>query len=114
MSEWKKVEQSPAHDFDKEPEFIGCFISKEEHVGPNDSNLYTFEKKGGEEVAIWGSTVLDTRLKHVKEGEEVRIVFTGLAKEAKRGQNKAKLYDVYHREPEISETEIDDLAKGIE
>ena len=114
MSDWKKVEPSPAHDFEKEPEFIGVFISREEHVGPNDSNLYTFEKKGGENISIWGSTVLDTRLKNVKEGEEVKIVYKGLAKEAKRGQNPAKLYDVYHREPEISETEIGKLVEGIE
>lgn len=114
MTDWKKIEQSPAHDFEEKPEFIGVFTYKEENVGPNSSTLWHFEEKGGEDVAIWGSTVLDSRLKHVKEGEEVRIVFVGLAKEAKRGQNKAKLYDVFHREPEITETEIDDLAKGIE
>lgn len=113
MSEWKKVEMAPTHDFEKEPEFIGVFISKDENVGPNASTLYNFEQKGGVNVAVWGSTVLDTRLKNVKEGEEVKIIYKGLTENPKRGQKPAKLYDVFHREPEITETEINDLG-GIE
>ncbi len=114
MSEWKKVEMSPSHDFEKEKEIEGVLTGVQENVGPNASTLYDIEKKGGDTVSVWGSTVLDTRMKNVKIGEEVKIAFIGLAKEAKRGQNKAKLYEVFHREPSITNEDIDEVSKGID
>ena len=114
MADWTKVEMSPSHDFEKEKELEGVLTSVQANVGPNASTLYEVEKKGGGNVAVWGSTVLDSRMKNVKIGEELKIVFKGLAQEAKRGQNRAKLYDVFHRDPTVSEEEIGELAKGIE
>src|SRR3990167_6806882 len=90
MSEWKRVEMSPTHDFEKEKEVEGALIGVQQDVGPNSSTLYEIEKKGGDVVAVWGSTVLDSRMKNVKIGEEVKIAFTGLAKEAKRELNCSK------------------------
>ena len=113
MAEWKKIEMSPSHDFEKEDTIEGVLTEVQHDVGPNASTLYDIEKTNGENVAIWGSTVLDSRMKNVKIGEEVRIVFTGLAKEAKHGQNKAKLYEVYHRDPDITNEAIDELGKGV-
>jgi hypothetical protein len=113
MSEWRKVEMSPSHDFEKEKELEGVLTAIQTDVGPNASTLYEFEKKNGENTAVWGSTVLDSRMKNVKIGEEVKIVYAGLAKESKKGQNKAKLYDVFHREPSVDEAEIDNLVEGI-
>jgi hypothetical protein len=113
MAEWKKVEMSPSHDFEKEKELEGVVTGIQTDVGPNSSTLYEIEKRGGENIAVWGSTVLDSRMKNVKIGEEVKIVFTGLAKEAKRGQNRAKIFEVYHREPTITSEDIDEISKGI-
>jgi len=112
-ADWKKVEMSPTHDFEKEKEIEGVLTGVQQNVGPNSSNLYEIEKRGGDNVAVWGSTVLDSRMKNVKIGEEVKIAFTGLAKEAKRGQNRAKLFEVYHREPEEDITkDINEVFKG--
>ena len=114
MADWKKVEMSPSHDFEKEKELEGVLTNIQTDVGPNASTLYDIEKKDGGNVAVWGSTVLDSRMKNVKIGEEVKIVSTGLAKESKRGQNKAKLFEVYHREVEVSEAEVDTFIKGAD
>ncbi len=113
MSAWRKVEMSPSHDFEKEKELEGILIGVQTDVGPNSSTLYEIEKRDNTNTAVWGSTVLDSRMKNVKIGEEIKIVYTGVAKEAKRGQNPAKLFEVFHREPDITDEAVDDLAEGI-
>ena len=113
MSEWKKVEMSPSHDFEKEKELEGVLTNIQTDVGPNASTLYDFEKKDGDNIAVWGSTVLDSRMKNVKIGEEVKIKFVGLAKDSKKGQSPAKLFEVYHREKTADEAEIDNLVDGV-
>ena len=113
MSDWKKVEMSPSHDFEKEKEVEGVLTNVQQDVGPNASTLYELEKTNGENIAIWGSTVLDSRMKNVKIGEELKIKFLGLAKESKTGQNPAKLFEVFHREPDTTNEAVDELAKGI-
>src|SRR3990167_9165592 len=95
---WKKVEMGDTWNFEKEPEMIGLFIGKEENVGENNSNLYTFEVDQ-KNVSVWGSTVLDTRMKNVKVGEEVKIVFLGLKDSPNRKGKQYKNFDVFHREP---------------
>ena len=93
---WKKVEGSNSGaevwDFDVQAELEGEFIRKEEKVGPNNSNMYHF-KVGTEEVAVWGNTVLDSRLGEVKAGNKVKIHYLGL-QVSKRG-NKFKNFNVF-------------------
>jgi len=76
---WEEV--TPAFNetwnFNEKPEFVGEFMGKKEKVGRNESMLYTF-LKDGEPVDVWGSTVLDPRLKDVTEGQLVKIVFNGV------------------------------------
>lgn len=83
---WKKVENDFAVDmwnFEQNAELEGKFLRKEENVGPNNSNVYYFEV-GEEEVGVWGSSVLDSRLAEVKENQKVKIVSLGKA-QSKRG-----------------------------
>jgi hypothetical protein len=89
-----------AWDFEKNKVMRGVFLSKEENVGDNNSNFYNFETSAREVVGVWGSTVLDTRLKNVQMGEEVVIVYLGRAKSQKRKGASYKNYEVYHRKPE--------------
>lgn len=77
MSEWEKVEATPSWDFEKNKELIGVLVGKEENVGRNQSMLYHVERPNGDKVSVWGSTVLDSRLKFVDLGREVKIVFKG-------------------------------------
>jgi len=103
MADWKKVELSPAHNFEEEKELIGVFTGKDENVGENNSTIYHLEKQDGEMTDVWGSTVLDVRLKNIKVGEEVKIVYNGKKPSPNR---KGKFYhdfEVYHRATEFSQ-----------
>lgn len=97
-NEWVKVgagAQGDSWDFETNPEIVGIFLGKEEGVGPNEQILYSIETKDGPFV-VWGSALLDKRLKNVVEGEEVKIVYLGKEKSQKTGRT-FKNYDVYHR-----------------
>lgn|SRR3990167_3707529 len=95
---WIKSEQGDTWDFTANKEMVGLFIGKEENVGENNSNLYSFEVDQ-KNVAVWGSTVLDIRMKNVKVGEEVKIVFLGMEDSPNRKGKQYKNFDVFHREP---------------
>lgn len=108
MSEWKKVEVGNSWNYQeagKGAEFVGLYVGKEEHVGENDSNVYSFEIGGGEMMNVWGSTLLDIRFKNLKVGEEVKIVYLGLAPSEKRKGKSYHNFEVYHRMPEFKEVE---------
>lgn len=108
MNDWKKIEIGDSWNYKelgKGAEFIGVFVSKEEHVGENDSNLYTFELPDGTSQSIWGTTVLDTRLKNLKVGEETKIVYLGSIPSEKRKGKSFHNFDVYHRAPEYKKVE---------
>ena len=93
---WKKVEMSPTWDYEKDKEFVGLFVSKQENVGPNASNLYDFELPDHTIMSVWGNTLLDTRFKNLKFGEEVKIVYLGKVKSEKTGREYHN-FDVYHQ-----------------
>lgn len=80
---------------EKEDDFVeGVLISKESDVGVNKSMLYHLEQKDNKPMAVWGSTVLDTKMSVINVGEQIKIVYLGLGK-AQKGQNAPKLFDVY-------------------
>ena len=115
-NKWEKVEAGNAWKPEKEgDEIFGLLIGKEENVGQYNSTLYQIQKTGdeGEVVEVWGSTVLDQRLKNTKIGEEVKITFLGKGK-ASGGKNPAKLFDVFHRQPKADDYDnIGDIADEI-
>lgn len=84
---WKEIKGEGAEvwDFEKNPDFEGVFVRREDNVGPNNSKMYHFDSKG-EEVALWGNTLLDTRLVDLKEGQQVQIKYLGKAKSPKTGR----------------------------
>lgn len=112
-NKWTKVETVPTWDFQSEYEeagnkpieFVGLYVSREENVGPNNSNLYTFEIAGGEHKAIWGTTLLDTRFKNLKFGEEVKVVYLGKVKSEQRKGAEYHNFEVYHRMPDFRKEE---------
>lgn len=101
--EWKKVELGTTWNLKeakKDDELIGLYIGKEENVGENNSNIYNFERlDNNENIAVWGSTVLDTRMKNVKVGEEVKIVYKGTKPSPNRKDKVYHDFDVFHRKP---------------
>ena len=81
--------------YDKEGDFIeGVLIKAESDVGVNKSNIYTIEVEEGKFVGVWGSTILDTRMSLVNEGQKVKITFKGLSEKKSGGKNPAKIFKV--------------------
>ena len=113
--EWKRIEMAPTWNYqDKESkefslnegdELVGIFLGKEEEVGPNKANLYSFRKEDKTIIAVWGSTLLDTRYKNLMEGEEVKTIYLGTVESEKSGRTYHN-YEVFHREVETSKEEI--------
>jgi len=82
----------------KDGDFVeGKLVSKNENVGPNESRTYYLEKDG-EQVMLWGSTVLDNRMDFVEIGDYVRITFKGTQKNTK-GQD-TKIFKVEREKKE--------------
>jgi hypothetical protein len=86
-------------------EIIGKYLETKENVGPNKSKVYYLVAEDGSEIGVWGGTVLDTRLKSIKAGEMVKIVYLG-EKEGKTGRVYQN-YDVFHS-PEGDLPEVED------
>jgi len=90
---WKEVEQSETYDFEQGP-LVGAFTGVETNVGPNESNLYSFELEDGRNVSVWGSTVLDSRMSKIQVGSVVKIEFLG-EKENPKTNRTYKEFKVY-------------------
>ena len=116
MSDWKKVELGETWDYKAAGEGAsveGVFAGKDENVGENNSMIYRIEDREGKATSVWGSTVLDTRMKNIKEGEEVKIVYKGTKPSPTRKDKTYHDFEVFHREPDIEEEAADDSLKGV-
>lgn len=78
--EWTEVKATVADNvWDKSEPIEGELVKVEHNVGPNSSELYTLLTEGGE-VAVWGSTTLDTKLAELYLHDQVRIEPLGKVK----------------------------------
>lgn len=105
--DWQKIEPTSWKPSKEGDELAGVLVEVQSNVGQNSSMLYTIEQLNGERVDVWGSTVLDTRMKNVQVGNEVKIVFLGLGQK-KGGKQAPKLFDVYHRKSAFAK-EVEDI-----
>ncbi len=85
MDEWKTIEPGVWKPVRENEQITGILVSKE----PKDeitglSARYYLETKAGM-FFVWGTAVLDDRMKYVKIGQKVRITFEGKTTN-KRGQ----------------------------
>lgn len=98
-NEWKEATGSIWKPENKDDFVEGLLVDIARDVGENNSMLYTVQLKDtGENVGVWGSAVLDARMKGIVVGEEVKIEYKGLG-EKKAGKHAPKLWKVQHREP---------------
>lgn len=74
-------------DFKKGSHILGVLIEKRQNVGQNNQNLYVVEKRGGDKMSIWGSTVMDARLANKELGQELAIIYKGKTKSEKTGRS---------------------------
>jgi len=56
----------------------GTLKEKRPGVGSNKSNVYFLVQDGGEEIGVWGSTVIDSAMRDVEIGTYVGIEFAGM------------------------------------
>lgn len=100
---------------------FGVFMYKEESVGTNNSNLYTFMQHKDdkfnspiEAISVWGNTLLDARFKNFQVGELVVLVYLGEEPSEKRKGAKYHNFEVYHKPAPLrndaNETYNGDLA----
>lgn len=78
---------------------IGRYIKRRSSVGPNNSNVYTLKPDGGEEIGVWGSTVIDGRFSEIPVGSLVGIEYVGKVK-SQSGRSEYKDYDIEYVPPE--------------
>jgi hypothetical protein len=80
---WKPMKESDSVE--------GIYTDKRESVGANHSNCYYLEKDG-QQVMIWGSTIIDDRMKFVKIGDYVKITYKGTT--LNKNKQKLNIFDV--------------------
>jgi len=79
---WKDVEPGVWKP-EKEEDFIeGILVNKKSAVNENESNQYFIENKDGI-FLVWGSTIIDSRMKFIEVGSLVRITYKETTKNKK-------------------------------
>ncbi len=79
--------------YENDGDFIeGVLVLKQEDVGDNNSMMYSIETPEGVKN-VWGSAILDSRMKLVKVGSKIKITYKGLG-EPKSGKNAPKIFKV--------------------
>lgn len=77
----------------------GLYIDKKDGLGANNSTIYTIEVPNVGKVGVWGSQVLDARMKQIVIGSEVRITFLGLQKAKVAGRKPWRNFRVEFAKP---------------
>ena len=95
--EWKSTDPKPWKPEAEGDTIQGKLVRKREKGGKFDSEAYTIENDDGLHV-VFGTTVLEDRMKLLQPGDLVKIVFKG-TKESDKG-NDTKLFAVdFKRKP---------------
>ena len=95
---YKDVKMGEAWDFEENESFEGTYVGREENVGPNNSMMYEFKSLDDKNVSIWGSTVLDTKMKLIEPGLRVKIIYLGKVKSPKGNTYKDFAVSVWEEE----------------
>lgn len=81
-------------DFEEQGDLVGTFVGTEtKNIKDKDRTIHTFEIDG-ENVTVWGTAILDSRLSDVDEGSRVKVVKTG-KKISTKGGRQAWEFKVY-------------------
>lgn len=92
--------------FDKDHlEIEGTFLGTAPHIGENDSNVHILNSKGIR-TGIWGSSLLDTRMKGVEEGDYIMIRYIGMPT-AKKSGRAYKDFKVFRKQGTQSPSPVD-------
>jgi len=84
----------PMHNFDDVKIIEGIFFNKKENVGPNNSMIYELEVSPDKLVGVWGSFILDNKMKKAEPGDKVKIEYTG-KKISEKTRRPYKTWEVF-------------------
>lgn len=73
--EWKSVEPGVWKPQEEGDSVQGVYIAMEPKEGETSARYYLDNK--GKKIMVWGSAVLDDRMKLVKPGDLVKVTFNG-------------------------------------
>lgn len=99
---WITTGQSKSWD-EQEP-LIGFYVRMKTNVGTHSSNVYVLRKEDGEEVGVWGSTVINGRFDEIPVGSLVKIESLGEAKSQKG--TKYKDYRIMYKSQKIDLNDV--------
>ena len=92
---WEPVEPGICKFENPGDSIEGVLVSRDQR-GDYGSAAYSIETKDGFKL-VWGTTVLDDRMRFVNIGDQVRIIFKGI-EENKKGQ-PTKIFEVLKKVP---------------
>lgn len=108
---WKEIKGGNLVNFDKASEFIeGKLVDVRTGQGKFESIVYDIEKNNGELVSVFGSTVLDGRMKRVSIGQFVKIQFNGVVES--RDGRKYNDFSVFVKEQGNSSAKEQEKESG--
>jgi hypothetical protein len=76
----------------------GILVGVDQTVGRNESNIYSLETPEGLKWKVWGTAIIDDRMKYIKVGDKIKITYEGSTVN-KAGQ-PLKLYKVFKDTPD--------------
>ena len=104
--EWMEVSAQNNSTWDLKEPLIGKYISVKEDVGPNHSKMYTIKNDDDENIGMWGSTVLDSKMAEVEIGSLVKVTYVGKAKSPKSGKEYKDFSVLVKRDDTIKMSDI--------
>jgi hypothetical protein len=106
---WEKVEPKCWRPEKEGDTISGVFIGKRVDIGEFGSNAYDIQTKG-ELLTVFGSKVLDDRMRLVEVGKEVKITFKGKKKGEGKGKKPYNDFDVFTKSADnvSDEKEVDE------
>jgi hypothetical protein len=90
--EWNEIQPNVWKPTTTGEAIEGVLIDKQLDKGSFGSSAYAIESQSGQTL-VWGSAVLDERMKYINIGDLVRIEYKGTQKN-KRGQD-VKIFKVF-------------------
>ena len=90
---WEKIESDMLKWENEGQELEGVFIDRQ-HSSEYHNYIYTVSTDDGD-VTFWGSTVLNTKLNRVDEGDRIKIILTEFKEHEKKGYSPIKMFDVF-------------------
>ncbi len=109
---WTEVSAGVSQFWDKEGTVQGVLIEKVESQGQYNTSLYTL-KNGNETIGVNGTTVIDSKLRHLELGTEVRITALGEAKSEKSGRTYQDFKVEYRETPFKEAKEVKKVSDDL-